>query len=778
MKKSGIRLPAFGQPSFPYAESIAKINRVSFCNLNDDELKHEAERIRGRKTEGEEEWIAAFALVKEVIFRLIGLRLFDTQLAAAVSMRNGRVAELPTGEGKTLSAVLLAAVWALSGRNVHVLVFNDYLAKRDSLFAEPVFTFLGLRSGCIRQTMLPAERRAVYAGNIVYASAKEVGFDFLRDFLSTEQGERLPIRQDCAIVDEADSIMIDEARIPLVLAGDSPEEMLSASFIARTVDRLPTADVVVNRPANQVYLNDDGIQWMETELRLQNLYAPENINLLSMVNAALQACYLLARDKDYLVREHSVKIIDEFTGRISENRRYPDILHAAVEAREKLNTGTASMVYNTIAMQDFLLRYQTLCGMTGTAKTSAEEIGLVYGLPVDVIPPHQPCRRVDHEDVLLETNAAKLNLVVEEIRRAHGKGQPVLVGTQSVRESELVSGLLRKAEIPHRVLNARNDEAEAGLIARAGEPGRVTISTNMAGRGVDIRLGGEREQQKETVLAAGGLYVIGTGMNRSIRIDNQLRGRAGRQGDVGESRFFISLEDPLMVQYGLEREHKKAADGLVTDRRMRRAVRRVQKYAEGEDAEARYMLSRYSYLQEEQRRVITELRDAVLNGEKRLSGISGSDPEYYGRLTAQAGEQGVAKAEKQLALYYINLHWAQYLESMEYVRDGIHLVVIGGKSPVNEYHRTAIAAFDEMMRDIVDDVAAGMRRFRITSSGIDMESGGLKGATATWTYLIDDSNTQFSRIPHLVNTVSNQVRGTVFTVQGLFRKAAGKLRGN
>lgn len=775
MKKSRIRLPYTGQPSFPYAEAVSEINRISFQNLNDTALKCKADSVRGQKFEKEAEWIAAFALVKEVIFRFTGLRLFDTQLATAVSMKNGCVAELPTGEGKTLAAALLAAVWALSGRNVHVLVFNDYLAKRDSLFSEPVFAFLGLRSGYIHQTMPREERRAVYGGNIVYLSAKEAGFDFLRDFLCGAKEELLSIRQDCAIVDEADSILIDEAKIPLVLAGDSAEELLSPGSVARTVEKLPAGGVMVNRPANQVYLTDDGIRWMETALHLQNLYAQENINLLSMVNAALQAKYLLVRDKDYLVRENTVGIIDELTGRVTENRRYPDILQSAVEAKERLRTSASSMIYNTIALRDFLQRYETLCGMTGTAQSSAEEIQLVYGLSVEVIPPHRPCRRVDHEDILLETNDGKLGAAVDEIRRAHEKGQPVLVGTQSVRESEQVSALLQRANIPHCVLNAKNDEAEAKLIAGAGEPGRVTISTNMAGRGVDIKLGGEKEAQREAVLAAGGLYVIGTGINRSVRIDNQLRGRAGRQGDTGESRFFISLEDPLMVQYGLGQGYRKtAASPMVTDRRMLKAVRKVQKYAEGEDAEARYMLSRYSYIQEEQRRVITELRQSVLYGTKRLSGLAESDPDFYRGLLARAGEQGVAKAERQLALYYINLRWAQYLESMEFVRDGIHLMVVGGKSPVDEYHRTAIAAFDEMMSDISNDVAAGMKRYRITADGIDMEGNGLKGATTTWTYMIDDSNTQFSRIPHLIKTVSNQIKGTVFSIQDVFQKLTGK----
>lgn len=776
MKKSGLGLFLREQSCFPYSKTVSKINSISYEYETISQLKKIARLLRDGEIQSENEWIAAFALIKEVIFRLLGFHLFDTQTVTALSLINGHVAELPTGEGKTLAAVLTAAAWALSGRTVHVLVFNDYLAKRDCLLARPVFDFFGLSSGFIQQSVSAEERRNVYQCNIVYVSAKEAGFDYLRNFLCQHEADLFPINQDCAIVDEADSIMIDEAKIPLVLAGTAPDALLSAAAVACAVKSLSSKYVEVNSSANQAYLTDNGIGRIESNLQIQNLYAEENINLLSMVNAALQAEYLLVRDKDYLVRGNGIQIIDEFTGRIAENRRYPDLLQNAVEAKEQIHSSPASMIYHTSTLQSFLLKYKSLCGMTGTAQTSVKEFWSMYGLNVDVIPPNKACARIDHEDILFDTNDNKLRAVAQEVKRAYEKGQPVLIGTQSVMESETLSVILQSEAIPHSVLNAKNDEAEAKLIAKSGESFRVTVSTNMAGRGVDIKLGGEYEQDKQKVLAAGGLYVIGTGINRSIRIDNQLRGRAGRQGDAGESRFFISLEDPLMIQYefnpGLWKRNGYSFP--VTEKQILKAVRKVQRFAEGEDAEARYMLSRYSYIQEEQTSIITDLRNSIVLNQKQLSFFAEREPEYYRNLVKTVGIEGVSKAERQLTLYYINLHWAQYLESMESVRDGIHLMLIGGKNPIDEYHRAAISAFDEMMDDIKNDIIISMKRYQITADGIDLKSNGLNGATTTWTYLIDESSSQFSRLPHFVKTVTNQIEGTVFTVQAVFQRIFGR----
>lgn len=772
MKKQKNRLPIKGQSDLLYEELVSRINGINYRECSLDRLKE----LVGifctnpqRANPQDKDIITAFALLKEIIFRYTGLILFDTQLATAISLHKGNVAELPTGEGKTLAAVLAAAFHAMCGHGVHVLVFNDYLAKRDYLFTRLIYEFCGLTVGLVQQSMPTQERKKMYDCDIVYLSAKEAGFDFLRNFLCSTKEEFLNLKLDCAIVDEADSILIDEAKVPLVIAGNAPEELCSAVDISLAVKSLTSDDVKINKSANQVYLTDTGINRMEIILHVRNLYETENLSLLSMVNAALQAQFLLYRDQDYLVKENSIKIIDEFTGRVSENRRYPDILHTAVEAKEHLGGSISSLIYNSITIQNFLQQYKKLCGMTGTVQTSAKEINYMYGLTVDVIPPHKPCVRIDHEDVLCYTNADKYAVVVEEVKRAHAKGQPVLIGTQSVQESETLSALLDSVNISYSVLNAKNDEHEAELIAKAGELNRVTVSTNMAGRGVDITLGGASEAQKSEVQAAGGLYVIGVGINRSIRIDHQLRGRAGRQGDAGESRFVISLDDALMVQYGLGQNMDKSErpDLLVTDRHLKKAVRKVQKYAEGSDAETRYMLERYAYIQEEQRRVITDMRNGVLLGQEPFGLFAEREPEYFQKLINSVGRNGVEKAEKQLALYFINLRWAQYLESMEYVRDGIHLTLIAGKSPIDEYHRVAITAFDEMMEDIKNDIVSSMKKYKITAGGVDMKAAGLGGATTTWTYLIDEKSSQFSRLPYLVKNLSSKINGTVFTVSDL-----------
>jgi len=777
LKKNKNRLPVKEQSDLPYAELVSNINSIHYLEYSIDQLREIAQSFRANQQDND--FVAIFALLKEIIFRQTGLHLFDTQLATAISLQKGNIAELPTGEGKTLSATLVAAFHAMCGHHIQVLVFNDYLAKRDFLFAKPIYEFCGLTVGLIQQSMSTEERKRMYGCNIVYLSAKEAGFDFLRNFLCLTKEDQLCTEFDCAIVDEADSILIDEAKIPLVIAGNAPEELCSAADISRAIKDFTPNEVEINKPASQVYLTDAGISRMETNLHVQNLYEAENLSLLSMVNAALQAQFLLVRDKDYLVKEDSIQIIDELTGRVSENRRYPDILHSAVEAKEHLGGSISSLIYNSITMQSFLKQYKRLCGMTGTVQTSAKEMESMYDLAVDVIPPHKPCVRIDHEDVLYYTNMDKYAAVVKEVKRVHTKGQPVLIGTQSVQESETLSALLTSAKIPHFVLNAKNDEHEAELIAKAGERNRVTVSTNMAGRGVDIKLGGKNEAEKAEVQAVGGLSVIGVGMNRSIRIDHQLRGRAGRQGDAGESRFFISLDDPLMVQYEVGQNllcFRQNDETMVADLRVKRAVRKVQKRAEGSDTETRYMLEKYAYIQEEQRRTITDIRNGVLLDQKSLEPFLEREPKYYESLINSVGKAGVEKAEKQLTLYFINLHWAQYLESMEYVRDGIHLTLIGGKNPIDEYHRVAITAFDEMMDDIKNDIVSSMKKYKITADGIDMKAAGLGGATTTWTYLINERSNQFSRIPYLVKNISNKINGTVFTVSDLMYRLKNAFR--
>lgn len=748
----------------PYTDFIRRTHNYIWAEQTEDELAvllQECVWTDGRMAE-------AYSILKEIIKRKTGLSLFDTQLAAAHSMQHGHIAELPTGEGKTLAAVVTAAIFALRKQPVHILVFNDYLSYRDYNANVSIYTACGLTCGYIVETSDFSHRKDAYSRDILYISAKEAAFDYLRDFLCTEKEQLLFSKFPIALVDEADSILIDEARIPLVLAGNSDMRPLMAVRISKAVSELSKSDVEVNQSNNQVWLTETGIETMESKMQLENLYLIENGDTLAMINASLEARFLLKKDKNYIIRNNSILVVDESTGRVAENRRFPDMLHQAVETRELGSQNASSIIYNSMSMQAFLRQYKILCGMTGTAASSSAEFKQMYELKVDVIPPHIPCIRNDHHDSIFLNKEEQEAAILSCIKASHAKGQPVLIGTQSVKESEHFSSLLTGLNIKHCVLNAKNDAEEAGIIAQAGNPYQITISTNMAGRGVDIKLGGIDEKQADFVRAAGGLFVLSTGINRSIRIDNQLRGRSGRQGDPGESRFFVCLTDLKLetffdIEFYKYKKHPKL-------------LRRAQRIQEGKDAEARYMLERYSQIIEEQRQLVTDYRTQLLLDLKTPKIMREEEPDVYQKLVDRYGKQGVTLAEKQLTLYFVNMNWACYLEAMEDKRSGIHLMIIGGKNPLEEYHLFAVSAFDEMTEDIKSDVVAYMKKCKITENGIDMEEAGLSGATTTWTYMIDDSQSQFSRIPHLVKYVSNTVKGTVFTFRNVYTKLKSKFK--
>lgn len=742
-----------------------------------------------------------YRLVKEVILRRTGLSLFDSQLRAAYSMQRGRIAELPTGEGKTLSAVLAAVCLALNGRRVHILTFNDYLSQRDFLQSRDIFEFCGLTSAFIQERAEDSERKAAYSCDVVYVSAKQAGFDYLKSFLCTDPDALLPLAFDAAIVDEADSILLDEARIPLVLAGGAPFYRSEALTIDAVVACLPPGSVARDKLDKQDKLNknrgplfgsrfwltDSGITAVEKALHLDNLYDEENTDTLALVNAAIEARYLLTKDVDYIVRNDRVSIIDPTTGRIALARRFPAVLQQAVECKEKLTGQDQTIIYNSMPLQFFLLKYDFLCGMTGTAETSRREFLDLYGLPVDVISPHAPCIRIDHPDIICETEEEKRRQVIRQIERCHRGGQPVLVGTQSVMESEQYSRYLTEAGLPHTVLNAKNDEAEAGIIRNAGAPYAITISTNMAGRGVDIKLGGADEAQKEFVREAGGLFVIGCGLNESSRLDKQLAGRAGRQGDPGESRFFISREDPLLagLSGSVRSSHPDSASSCRTapahavfSRTASRSssVRRVQRAAERRSVEARYLLGKYAYILELQRRRITSFHEEILLEHRTPGFFQAAEPDCFQRAVQTSGAEGVRLAEKQLTLFFLNRHWADYLCTMEMVRSGIHLSIIGGLNPIDEYHKAAVSAFSEMQEDIENDVVVYMKECTITASGIDLEEAGLSGATSTCTYMVDESRSQFARLPHLSADLFVGMRGSLFSLRGLAAKGLKTLQ--
>src|SRR5882762_5555461 len=533
-------------------------------------LSDEALRAASLRQSSLAEFIAVTAVIST---RVLGLNMFDVQLRGALALAAGRIAEMQTGEGKTLAAVPAIAWYALRGTGVHVMTVNDYLARRDAKWMGGIYEFLGLTVGCVQQGMSVPERRRAYACDITYATANEIGFDYLRDQLALLPENQVHRPFSAAVIDEADSILIDEARIPLVIAGGKSDE----EPLADRVDRLTRhfrrfSHFNVDEYGRNIALTDAGIQRVEDVFACGNLFAEENLNLLTAVQDSLHAHALLRRDVDYLVKNGAVESVDEFKGRIAQDRRWPAGLHTAIEAKEGLVQKTQGKVLGSITLQNLIALYPQVCGMTGTAATQAEEFHTIYGLDVEVIPTNRPIMRVDDPDVLFRTRREKELALIEEIAGAREIGRPVLVGTASVQESERLSAAL--AGIPHQVLNARNEEEEARIIARAGEQCAVTISTNMAGRGVDIQLG-------DGVAELGGLYVIGTNRHESRRVDNQLRGRAGRQGDPGASRFFVSLEDDLLVRY--------AADNP----RYAQDSESIQRIVEGQNLQIRRFLHKY-----------------------------------------------------------------------------------------------------------------------------------------------------------------------------------------
>src|SRR5215831_10392553 len=578
----------------PYEEALHEINRrgEDFARKTDDQLREAGASLRERSRRGassDELLVDVFALAREAAARTLGMRPFDVQVMAGVALSRGKLVEMQTGEGKTLAAVAPACLNACAGRGVHVLTFNDYLARRDAAWMGPVYRFLGLSVGAVQEGMSVDARRAAYAADITYATAKEAGFDFLRDGLCRTPDELVHRPFNFAIVDEADSILIDEARVPLVIAGERPGSQTSLYRTAELIAALARGeDWETDENDRNISLTDRGVDRVESELGCGDLYSAENYLLLVEINQALHARALLHRDVDYIVRDGRIELVDEFTGRVMDDRRWPDGLQAALEAKENLPIRPGGRILGSITLQHFLKHYPGLSGMTATAQPAAEELEGFYGLKVVPIPPNRPCVREDLPDVIFTHKDAKHRSLIAEISRANATGRPVLVGTSSVEESESLARKLSQAGVACRVLNAKNDEAEAEIIAEAGAVGAVTISTNMAGRGTDIRLGGAREEERERVVVLGGLYVIGTNRHESRRIDDQLRGRAGRQGDPGTSRFFISLEDDLIQRYGvvslIPASHRPVRQpGPITDPVVSREIARAQRIVEGQN---------------------------------------------------------------------------------------------------------------------------------------------------------------------------------------------------
>ena len=738
----------------PLKRTLQKIKSYDYTRLDGAALMRLSEALRRRAAGGEDDaslLAEAFALTAEAVKRALGLTPHDNQLMAAAAMAREDIIELATGEGKTLVAVFIAALKALSGKGVHVLTFNDYLAKRDAEWMGPVYNLLGLSVRSIAEGMTPEARKRAYEADVTYVTAKEAGFDYLRGFLAFEPDEIVQRPFHFAIVDEADSMLIDEARIPLVIAGDEPSTVDIDRKLFDTVSAMERGlHFKTDENDSNIYLEDAGIDFAEEALRIADLYDENNLELLAKINLILRAQYLLKRDVDYIVRNGEILLVDAFTGRVALNRQWPEGLQAAVELKEGLSPKRQGRILNRLTLQSLLRRYPGFCGMTGTACPAANEFMYFYDRSVTVIPPHKPCIRIDQPDVVFTHREAKYRAVARAVMEAHRLGRPVLVGTASVEESEYLADLLRP-DIPSlNVLNAKNDAEEAAVIADAGSPGAVTISTNMAGRGVDIRLGGCDSQEQERVLALGGLLIIGTNRNESIRVDNQLRGRAGRQGDPGESRFLVSLEDSLAQKYGLAERISKnllevRQDAPLENPAFRKAILRTQRYTEAETMDAKVTLFKYAQLVEDQRRLVHQKRLDILEGRAALSVLEKEKPERYGALLAQVTEDEFRSAQKQIELYALGEAWADHLLYMESLSDEIFLRGKVRGDPLMNYHRRLIDGFEQLQENVKETVLDIFDRAAVRDGRLDLEEMGIKGPTSTRTFLVHDGTEGLDR---------------------------------
>lgn len=752
-----------------YQKKVALINSLEpeMKALSDEELSAKTIEFKNRLANGESLdslLPEAFAVVREASWRVNGQRHYDVQLIGGMVLHDGRIAEMRTGEGKTLVATLPSYLNALTGRGVHIVTVNDYLARRDSEMMGRIHNFLGLSVGLIVHGLNYAQRRENYAADITYGTNNEFGFDYLRDNMVTRPDGLVQRELHYAIVDEVDSILIDEARTPLIISGEADRPTELYYKVAMVIPRLKTEeDFNVNEKDKVVTLTEQGVARVESMLGVENLFDDLHTELAHHVNQALKAHHLFKRDRDYVVRDGQVIIVDEFTGRLMFGRRYSEGLHQAIEAKEKVKIEKESQTLATITFQNYFRMYDKLAGMTGTAMTEEPEFKKIYNLDVVEVPTNKPMIRVDLPDVIYRTEEGKFKAVVEEIVERHKKGQPVLVGTVSVEKSERLSGMLERRGIPHQVLNAKYHDKEAEIVAGAGLKGMVTIATNMAGRGTDIILG-------EGVAELGGLHIIGTERHESRRIDNQLRGRAGRQGDPGSSQFFLSLEDDLMRLFGAENimgmMDKLGMDDSVpiTSKMITRSVETAQRRVENRNFEIRKHVLEYDDVMNMQREVIYAQRRQVLKGENLKESVldmldnvvretvdmfSAQSPypeewdlkslldyahnlflpnhdltpeelaklekeeivelllekahAYYKAREEEFGEELMREIERAVTLQVVDKKWMDHLDAMDMLREGIGLRAYGQKNPLVEYRREAYDMFQGMISSIRED---------------------------------------------------------------------------
>jgi preprotein translocase subunit SecA len=738
----------------------------AMMSLSDAELGAKTPYFKERLSGGAElnDILAeAFAVAREAARRALLMRPFDVQVIGGVVLHEGKIAEMKTGEGKTLAATMPIYLNALSGEGCHLVTVNDYLAKRDAEWMGPIYKFLGLTVGVIVHGMDDNERRTAYNADITYGTNNEFGFDYLRDNMKFSLEDYVQREFNYAIVDEVDSILIDEARTPLIISGPSEESTDKYYRINQVIPRLRRdKDYTIDEKSRTVVLTEEGVARVEDYLKVQNLFEPKNMEILHHVNQGLKAHTLFRRDVDYLVKEGQVIIVDEFTGRVMPGRRYSDGLHQALEAKEKVKIERENQTLASITFQNYFRMYKKLAGMTGTADTEAAEFNKIYNLDVCVVPTNMPMIRIDYPDVIYKTEAEKFNAVIEEIKELHKEKRPVLVGTISIEKSELLSRYLSRTGVKHHVLNAKHHEKEAEIIAQAGQPGMVTISTNMAGRGTDIKLG-------EGVAEVGGLHILGTERHESRRIDNQLRGRSGRQGDLGSSRFFLSLEDDLLRIFGAERissimdrigmeENQPIEHNLIS-----KAIENAQKRVEAHNFDMRKHLLEFDDVMNRQRQVIYEQRKKVLKGEELWSDVEEMLEEIVEQIVSEYADEKAHPEEwnlrglddisfkqfslrlnlsetgrdlsrdaiadmlidaaksllkkkeeeygkplmdylmKVIMLQSIDTHWKDHLLSMDHLKEGIGLRGYGQKDPVREYQKEGYEMFMDMINRIKED---------------------------------------------------------------------------
>jgi len=759
----------------PTADRINALE-ANFQKLTDRELRDKTKAFKERVVKGEsldDLLPEAFAAVREAAKRTIGQRHFDVQLMGGIVLYQGKIAEMKTGEGKTLVATLPAYLNALTGKGVHIVTVNDYLAKRDADWMGPIYDALGISVAAIghetsllykpvvgkedRQTLeienlVPVTRKAAYAADVTYGTNNEFGFDYLRDNMAMSLEAMVQRNHSFAIVDEVDSILIDEARTPLIISAPAEESAQLYQQFAKLVPRLKKdEDYQVDEKMRASALTDKGIKRVEEFLGIPNVYSPEHVNLVHHLEESLKAHTLYQRDKEYVVKDGEIIIVDEFTGRLMHGRRYSGGLHQAIEAKEGVEVKRESETLATISFQNLFRMYEKLAGMTGTAATEAEEFHKIYKLDVVEIPTNKPMVRQDAQDMIYKTEEGKFTAVAAEIQAKHKAGQPVLVGTISIEKNERLSRLLKKANIPHEILNAKHHEREAKIIANAGRVGAVTVATNMAGRGVDIILGGKppegREAAKkdkiekwkkehEKVKGLGGLHVLGTERHESRRIDNQLRGRSGRQGDPGTSRFYVSLEDDLMRIFGGDRL-KGLMDrlGLPEDQPIEhslisRSIEQAQKKVEGHNFDIRKHLLEYDDVMNQHRKRIYAQRKEILDApdvrEVVANLMSEEERKSYENKVKQYGLETIKRVEKFVFLRVIDTLWIEHLNTMEELREGIALRGYGQRDPLVEYKHEAFELFQGLQNAISDRVVEMLLNLELRQEGVTTPQGVLQ----------------------------------------------------